>query len=272
MMKTAFVTGMDAGALAESAAYRALQLKEADAVLQAMVLPGRTPREHLEWLLDTFVFADLTSLTPTERGRLGFKLQSVILSATADAWSLSSGTFQMTDVETVQKSTTAAAKLTGVRREVVASFPSGRKASPPALHQGVVTVPLAEVLLTQGVLRGVAHALAGGGGVRVNLNVEASAYPGGRIFFATMTSALFVALTTLLERIAPVGLRQCAFADCQRVFVPRKRQRWCAEHKVEIRKKQLGDAQKRTRQKRTLRARRGRRRPPRVRGERRRRG
>lgn len=239
--------------------WEAFDREETEKIQRAMGPRGATPRARLEWLLDQFIFADITRLDDAGRFRLWLQLQGVVLTATGGAWTFGDQPWKELGVVPAVSAPATRAPV-AARALLKASRSVDRKTQ---MSVGVLAVSSGELIAAQAMLRSVVNGLATSRAARVSLgSAEAFVWPGadrpgGVLFFAPIASAALVALAALLSEIRPLRLKRCAFAPgdgapCIRVFVPRKRQRWCAEHQAPARREQLRKAQAEHRRRRTV--------------------
>jgi hypothetical protein len=179
---------------------------------------GDTPRERLAWLLTNLVYADLDSLEAKEREHLAFLLRLV----------------------TARSSRELGIKLVP---------PDSRESSLEEI-QRVVRKAL-EDLVTGGTCE---RRLT----VRLQLEIQkpahfdrANALVLSESIEVSLVDDVLISVWALIREIQVTLLRRCRYAKCGRIFVGRKRQVRCEEHREPARREQIRRAQERFRSKRS---------------------
>jgi hypothetical protein len=242
---------------------------------------GVTPRERLAWLLDRFAYLDLDRLSEREQASLRQGLRDLVIVTGPVA-------VERAEVyETLDGSQRFSWRDFGMPWMLKAL---GLKAWPRDWQRYLRAVPetLPTLKAAQAQARQVVETVAAAGNVYLDTAVEeGDPVPtedddkGGPVLMlrlqilrcsvssmhsveartfdvdvsAPLPDAVAVTTLSLASRVAGL-LRRCPYGGCSRVFVIRKAQKWCAEHRVVIRRAQMKKAYAKFKKEKKRRARR----------------
>jgi hypothetical protein len=253
---------------------------------------GSDARRRLAWLLESFVYTDLESLSPESRIGLFRILEELVPAITRRRWWVELRSVLPVVIKQVSRKSPLAdrKRLEPSLRNLVEKWPKRF----PAATLTRPGDPLALLIRAQGVVREAVECIAAGGafslghgyetlvelgdrypetgapsrarvmgpaGIAVSLDVRPNTvHPGklSEIIHATLPDALAVAALTLLSETPRELLGRCSYEDgtaCGRVFVKRGPQKWCREHQKVVRGQQLKNASERFQKKRRRRLR-----------------
>jgi hypothetical protein len=239
---------------------------------------GESPREQLRWLLDAFAYEDLSGNSTDELRRIWELLDTLVHESTSGEWTLQS---EIEPVETITSNTAdkeKAAKLPPHLRRVLNIARDADISNAPPVDGTVSSVridlvryraPLDELQEAQLTVRQAVAALHDDWEAhRYARDLRSVTVSMGRRdvgwrfrFAAPLNDALIVAVLKLLGEIPMALVRRCDYPPgprawrrpgpepdhCKRVFVAKKRQKYCESHRQLVRREQLRAAQLRHR-------------------------
>ena len=174
-----------------------------------------TPREHLEWLFDAFVYSDLAAINESGITRLDFALRTMPVASSPYAFILPR-----------HLSKDVLRNIQSVLRSAFEALAEHR-----AYQRDLTSVRVtAEFVQPLRRVRGIDHVLA-------------------HSFSASPPDVVLLVALELLRNTRASLLRRCLYKkrgagrECGRVFIARKRQKWCSEHQPLVRREQNQIAQ-----------------------------